>query len=94
MEPTIPPVDTVSLYLRVAREELVYLNGLLETYDDLGVLRTLDAGEGIAIFMAGPDQEETARALLDSLAAETGLELIQPDEAQRERWEEQVYELG
>jgi hypothetical protein len=94
MKPTIPPADTVSLYLRVPRVEMVYLNGVLETYDDLGVLRTLDAGEGIAVFMASPDLEETARALLGSLAAETGLEQFQPDEADLTLWGEQIYNSG
>lgn len=94
MKPTIPPADTVSLYLRVPREELVYLNALLESYDDLGVIRTLDPAAGVAVLMVSPGQAETARALLVSLAGETGLEILQPDESELARWGEQIYELG
>jgi hypothetical protein len=91
--PGPPPRDTVNLFVRLRREELVYLNGVLETYDDLAVLKTLDTGAGVAVLMVPPRQEQTLRELLSSLAGELGLEHLEPDPPDRRRYEELIYGL-
>jgi hypothetical protein len=70
--------DTVDILIRVPREEIVALSGLLETYDDLALAKTLDPATGLAVLMTGPGQEETLRALLDSLAREYRITLADP----------------
>jgi hypothetical protein len=85
MIPTLPqPPDAPVILLRVAREDLAFLNGLLETYDDLAVIRTLDPPRGLAALMVSPGEEETVRGLLESLArdGEARFEVLaEPDEA-------------
>lgn len=86
-----PPADTVHLYLRVPRRELVFLNGLLESFDDLTVVKTLDAAAGIVVMMTTPSQETLLRRVLEAAAAETGLEIIEPDAADLARYESLIH---
>jgi hypothetical protein len=71
-------MDTVTLVLRVPLEELVFLNGLLETYDDLAVVKTLDPPAGIVALLVSPGMRETAERVLDSLAGELKIERLDP----------------
>jgi len=94
----IPPridreMDTVNIFIRLPRKDLVFLCGLIESYDDLGIIKTLDPAAGIAVIMASPRAGGTVRRLLDSVAEEVGLEIL--DE---ERWSalfmEKIYGLA
>jgi len=57
----------------VPRAEIGYLRFIVESYDGLLFLRTLDAGEGLLEFRWSPARTADAEDLLRALAAETGL---------------------
>jgi hypothetical protein len=71
-------MDTVNILLRMPREDILFLNGLLETYDDLTVTKTLDPSSGLVVLMTSPGREGTVRSILESLAGEVGLEILDP----------------
>ncbi len=86
-------MDTSNLFIRVDRKDLVFLNGLIESYDDLAVIKTLSAPEGLAVIMISPGREETVRALLASLSPEVTVEFVTPDVDELSRCLEKIYEL-
>lgn len=86
-------MDTVNLFIRIDRENIVFLNGILEAYDDLAVLKTIDPDAGLAVIMITPGCEQTVRAILQSIALEAALEIVDPPEDGLARYREQIYGL-
>ncbi len=86
--------DTANIFIRVRREELVFLNGVIESFDDLAVVKTLDAGQGIAVVMTTPGEEGAVRRILDSMAGDIGLEYLHPDDDVSALYREQIYGLA
>lgn len=58
------------LLYRVDRREIAYLATLLETYEDLGVVRTIDPVAAIIEVLYAPDFYEETIALMEALRAE------------------------
>jgi hypothetical protein len=74
----IMPADTVTRTLRakVRREQIVFLNHLLDTYDNLGLMRTVKMDEGLVEFWVPDSRWPTFRELIDELARDHGLTLL------------------
>jgi hypothetical protein len=60
--------DKISLlFLKLPAEEIVTLKFLLESYEGLGELRTLDCERGEVVILAIPDTVADLRAMLNSV---------------------------
>jgi hypothetical protein len=67
------------LMYRVDRREIAYLTDILEGYEDLGVLRTVDPVHALIEVLYAPDFYADAVALMEALALEVpSLERAQP----------------
>ena len=86
-------MDTVNIFLRVPAKELVFLCGLIESFDDLAVIKTLDPASWIAVVMTPPESVGTVSRLLDSVAGEIGLELLPEGDRLSSLFEEKIYGL-
>lgn len=64
-----------SWQLRVNRRDIAFLKFILEGYDGLAQLTTVDASTGKLVLMIAPGCEETARALLGDLKKEMMMEI-------------------
>ena len=53
-----------------------YINGIFEGYDGLAVVRTLDKEKGIIELLSTADQAEDLQKLLQELADEIGLTVL------------------
>ncbi len=87
-------MDTVNIFLRVPRKELVFLCGLIESFDDLAVIKTLGPVSGVVVVMTPPESAGTISRLLDSVAGEVGLERLTGEERLSSLFEEKIYGLG
>ena len=58
-----PPTDTTRVVLRLAPSQIVDLHCVIEGYDDLAVLRTLDAAAGLVEILVSPGSEEEFESL-------------------------------
>jgi hypothetical protein len=67
--PGTPP-DATRVLLRLAPAQIVDLHSLLEGYDDLAVLRTIDAPAGIVEIFVSPGSEGQFERLRLGLARE------------------------
>lgn len=68
--------DSIQWRAEVDRKDIAYIVSIFEGYDDLAVVRTVDQKRGIVEFMIAPDFLEDARRLLDNLAREIPLRLL------------------
>ncbi len=78
--------DLTPVFIRIPPEHIAEFKFLLESYDELGVLRTLDPERGEVVVLAIPDSLATLHELLDTLKEELSLEIIPPPPSLKDDW--------
>jgi len=58
------------IYLETPPEHIAYLKFIFESYEEVGIIRTLDRKRSIIVLLAMDDFAETARKILSSLKRE------------------------
>ena len=61
-------MDVVQLQIQVQRSDIAFLCNLVGSYEGLGIIRTVDAAQGLVEMMVAPAFYETALALLEHLS--------------------------
>ncbi len=70
-----PPPDVLErLYLRIRPEQIGFFRFILEGYDGLAILSTMDAATGRVRLLFPASRGAELRDLLNALARESGLE--------------------
>lgn len=67
-------METVKKYLRVDRRQIAYFKFILEAYDGVGVLTTLDAASGRVVLNISPDCVAEAEMIIAALQKEIFME--------------------
>ena len=70
-------MDTVQWYFRIRRRDIAYLKFILESYEGLGVLRTVDPRSEIVEVMVPPGMEKDMEMVLEGLGDEIPMERIE-----------------
>lgn len=60
-------MDLFELYLRVQREDIALLKFVLESYEGIAIVRTIDRKKATVVVLAMPDFLHEVRAVLASL---------------------------
>ena len=60
-------MDLIEIYLRIQREDIALLKFVIESYEGIGIVRTIDRKRATVVVLAMPDLREQVRALLESL---------------------------
>lgn len=68
--------DVIRIAASIKREDIVYVDGIIESYDDLAVMRTIDANNGIVEFLVSPYFIDEMNSLLKALQREIDLRMI------------------
>ena len=68
------------VFLKVTPEDIVRLKFVLESYEHLGVLRTLRRDDGIVVILGVLDTARDLEALLHSLENELRMHRLSPDD--------------
>ncbi len=68
--PPAEPADATRVVLRLAPERIVELHAMIEGYDDLALLRTLDPAAGLVEVFVSPGSEGEFEGLRAALARE------------------------
>ncbi len=74
------------IFLQIAPEDIVYLKSILESYEELGIIRTLDRQKGEIVILATKDMEQELRDLLNSLHEEVSFRIIPTPQGLCEDW--------
>ena len=70
-------MDTTRWYFKIKRRDIAYMKFILESYEGLGVLRTIDPRSGIVEVMVPPGLEEDLEMVLEGLGDEIPIERIE-----------------
>lgn len=70
-------MDTASWYFKIKPRDIGYMKFILESYEGLGVLRTIDPRNGIVEVMVPPGLEEDSELVLEGLRDEIFIEQIE-----------------
>jgi hypothetical protein len=62
--------DVVAIHLRLPPREIAYVKFIFESYEGIGLVRTLDRHAAHLIVLAVPDFAAQVRAVVDGLIAE------------------------
>ncbi|HSQ12268.1 MAG TPA: DUF4911 domain-containing protein [Candidatus Deferrimicrobium sp.] len=60
-------MDLQEIYLEIAPEHIAYIKFIFESYEEVGIIRTVDRKKSIIVLLAMPDFVDAARAIIDSL---------------------------
>ncbi len=72
-------VETIKKYYRVDRREISFLKFILEAYDGLAVLTTVDSEKGIVVVSIAPGCEADVEMILQDLKKNVMIENISPE---------------
>lgn len=67
----------VNIHLRMRPSAVYFLRFILEGYDNLFILTTLDRDEGLVTVQTGEDQLQDLYIILESVQAEIGLDCME-----------------
>lgn len=78
-------LDVEAIFLRVDPRDIALIKFVIESYEGVAVLRTLDRHEAVIVVLAVPDCVPAVRAILASLAETVAWEEVpRPDSADGE----------
>ena len=60
-------MDLIEIYLRIQREDVALLKFVIESYEGIGIVRTIDRKKATVVVLAMPDLVHHIRAVLGSL---------------------------
>jgi len=61
-------LKTIKKYLRIDRSEICFLKFILEAYDGIAVLTTVDPAKGIVVINIAPGCEDVVEMIIKDLA--------------------------
>jgi hypothetical protein len=61
------------IYLETLPEHIAYVKFIFESYEEVGIIRTIDRKKAIIVLLAMGDFLDTARSILDALQREVPL---------------------
>lgn len=74
MQATRTPAETVKRYYRVDRREIAFIKFILEAYDGLAVMETLDPMSGMVVLHIAPGCEDDVDMIIQDLKKEIVIE--------------------
>ena len=68
----------IPIYLEIRPQDIAYIKFILESYEEVGIIRTVERKKAVIVLLAVEDFIETARAIVKSLQQEITLTEIPP----------------
>ena len=65
--------DSIQWQIEVDKKDIAYIVSIFDGYENLAVVRTLDASRGLIELLVSPDYLEDTRKLIDALSKEIPL---------------------
>ena len=76
----------IPIYLEICPQDIAYIKFILESYEEVGIIRTVERKKAIIVLLAVEDFVETARAIVKSLQQEITLIEIPPPPDLSDDW--------
>tara|TARA_B100000686_G_C16801956_1_gene986721 strand:+ start:3245 stop:3466 length:222 start_codon:yes stop_codon:yes gene_type:complete len=68
--------DSINLQFEVDKQDIAYLTGIIEGYDNFAILRTLDQNRGTIELLISPDFLDETLKLIEALKKEIPLRQV------------------
>jgi hypothetical protein len=78
--------DLQIIYLITPPEHIAYVKFVFESYEEVGIIRTIDRKQAVIVLLAMRDFADTARAILESLKKDIPLLEIPPPADMADDW--------
>lgn len=78
--------DLELIYLETPPQNIAYVKFIFESYEEVGIIRTVDRKKAVIVLLAMRDFVETARRILESLQKDIPLREIAPTPAIADDW--------
>jgi Domain of unknown function (DUF4911) len=78
--------DLRLIYLAVPREHIAYVKFIFESYEEVGIIRTVDREKAVIVLLAMRDFTDTAREILESIKKDIPLDEISPPANMPDDW--------
>ena len=76
-------MELQSIYLEVPPEHIAYVKFIFESYEEIGIIRTVERHKAIIVLLAMPDFADIARDILQSIKQDVPLrEIPRPADTQ------------
>jgi hypothetical protein len=70
------------IYLEIPPEHIAYVKFIFESYEEVGIIRTVDRQRAVIVLLVMPDFADAARKILDSIKNDVPLrEIPRPADA-------------
>jgi Domain of unknown function (DUF4911) len=79
-------MNLVPIYLEICPPDIAYIKFVLESYEEVGIIRTIDRKQAVIVLLAVADFLEVARAIIKSLQQEIILIEIPPPPDLSDDW--------
>jgi hypothetical protein len=79
-------VTLVPIYLEIRPQDIAYIKFILESYEEVGIIRTVERKKAVVVLLAVEDYVETAHAIVKSLQQEITLIEIPPPPGIGDDW--------
>ncbi|HWO43260.1 MAG TPA: DUF4911 domain-containing protein [Candidatus Eisenbacteria bacterium] len=71
-------MDVCPIYLETRPEEIAYVKFIFESYEEVGIVRTIDRSRALIVVLAVPDYLGEARRILEGLKSEAPIAEVEP----------------
>jgi hypothetical protein len=79
-------MNLVPIYLEICPPDIAYIKFVLESYEEVGIIRTIDRKQAVIVLLAVADFLEVARTIIKSLQQEITLIEIPPPPDLSDDW--------
>jgi hypothetical protein len=79
-------MNLIPIYLEICPQDIAYIKFILESYEEVGIIRTVDRKKAVIVLLAVEDFVEAARAIVKSLQQEITLIEIPPPPDLSDDW--------
>jgi hypothetical protein len=79
-------MDLKATYMEIRPQDIAYVKFIFESYEEVGIIRTLDRKKAVIVLLAVADFVDVAREIIKSLGEEIPLSEIPPPAQPADDW--------
>ena len=69
-------MESIRIKVKISKKDIIYIDGLFESYENFGIVTTIDPKEGVVELLISPSFLIETKELLEALKKEIGLRII------------------
>ncbi len=69
-------MESIRIKVKISKKDIIYIDGLFESYENFGIVTTIDPKEGVVELLISPSFLTETKELLEALKKEIGLQII------------------